>query len=61
MSSAISSLSQSISSEVEGFFFRPGTLRASKKISSASLTSSLLDVRDSARRRSHHRLAVGET
>ncbi len=39
MLSAISSFSQSTSSEVEGFFFRPGTLRTSKKMSSASLTS----------------------
>ncbi|MNY67704.1 hypothetical protein D3C86_2053370 [compost metagenome] len=38
--SAISSLSQSTSSEVDGFFFSPGTLRMSKKISSASCTSS---------------------
>ncbi|MNJ70859.1 hypothetical protein D3C77_673470 [compost metagenome] len=42
MLSAISSFSQSTSSEVEGFFFRPGTLRTSKNTSSASATSALL-------------------
>ncbi|MNP78128.1 hypothetical protein D3C76_1756770 [compost metagenome] len=42
ISSAISSFSQSTSSEVDGFFFRPGTLRTSKKMSSASLTSDAL-------------------
>ncbi|MNN89826.1 hypothetical protein D3C81_2076960 [compost metagenome] len=42
MLSAISSLSQSTSSEVDGFFFRPGTLRTSKNTSSASLTRSFL-------------------
>ena len=41
-SSAISSFSQSTSSLVEGFFFRPGTLRTSKNTSSASLTRSAL-------------------
>ena len=38
MSSAMSSLSQSMSSEVDGFFFSPGTARRSKKISIASCT-----------------------
>jgi hypothetical protein len=36
MSSASRSFSQSRSSEVEGFFFRPGTSRSSKNTSSAS-------------------------
>ena len=37
--SAISSFSQSSSSDVEGFFFRPGTSRISKNTSSASRSS----------------------
>src|SRR5207244_5849603 len=36
MSSASRSFSQSSSSEVEGFFFKPGTSRTSKNTSSAS-------------------------
>src|SRR5580693_7928360 len=36
MSSLSSSFSESNSSDVEGFFFRPGTSRTSKKIRSAS-------------------------
>src|SRR5262249_31495593 len=42
MSSLSSSLSQSSSSEVEGFFFRPGTSRTSKKMRSASSTRRFL-------------------
>src|ERR1700681_1649998 len=38
MSSASNSFSQSRSSEVDGFFFNPGTSRSSKKTSSASLS-----------------------
>src|SRR5258706_2564989 len=44
MSSASRSLSQSSSSEVEGFFFRPGTSRTSKNTSIASLSSDFLRV-----------------
>ena len=39
MWSAISSLSQSSNSEVEGFFLSPGTSRSAKKTSSASASS----------------------
>ncbi len=39
MSSASSSFSQSSSSEVDGFFFRPGTSRTSKNTSIASRSS----------------------
>jgi hypothetical protein len=39
MSSATSSLIQSSSSEVDGFFFRPGTSRISKNAVSASDSS----------------------
>ena len=42
MSSATSSLSQSRSSEVEGFFLSPGTSRISKKVSSDSRSRSFL-------------------
>src|ERR1700674_3336006 len=38
MSSASNSFNQSRSSEVDGFFFKPGTSRNSKKTSSASLS-----------------------
>src|SRR5579863_2403304 len=40
MSSASSSLSQSSSSEVDGFFFNPDTLRNSKKLVSAADSNS---------------------
>ena len=40
MSSATSSLSQSSSSEVDGFFFSPGVSRSSKNAASASASSS---------------------
>ncbi len=46
MSSATSSLIQSSSSEVEGFFFRPGVSRTSKNAASASRQQLLLQVRE---------------
>ena len=43
MSSLSSSFSQSSSSDVEGFFFRPGTSRTSKKIRKGFFHQALLD------------------
>src|SRR6476469_10959221 len=44
MSSATRSLSQSSSSDVDGFFLRPGTSRISKNDSSASFSSDFLSL-----------------
>ncbi len=60
MSSASSSFSQSSSSEVDGFFFRPGTSRTSKKRSSAFGSSSFFSVGKWTSTIACHRVLVGE-
>ncbi len=60
MSSASRILSQSSSSDVDGFFLRPGTSRRLKKTSSASCSSALLESRVMHVDDPLHRLAVGK-
>ncbi len=60
ISSDSSSLSQSSSSEVEGFFFRPGTSRTSKKMLERLLDQPMLDAGKVDFDDRAHRLGIGE-